>query len=229
MRFVGWACLSAAFLALIGCENNLESVATRSEGGSASANPIENYKDQRMREAMRGLNYESGLVTLTQEAAQISKTGSEADGARLAAAANEVFRANDFPASIAAFTKAVIVAPGRAATYLGLSQALIAKGRSREAEAAVRTSIKLAPRSIDAKIALAKLVDMSGEATTTIAAWNEVLALDPDVAEAHGRIAIATYYQGDTVGALRLVRECERLGGQVPSQFKDLLLTETRP
>ena len=220
-----------AVLALAwGCSGGTGPVTKEGTGGGAS--PVVSYKGKRMREAMRGLSYETGRVTLTAEAGQIAKTGTAQDAARIAAEADRVFQTNDWPAAIALYTKAVIVAPDRAATYLGLAQALRPKGRDAEAEAAVRTAIDLDPKNLEARLSLARVVDSRGESDPTIAAWKAVLALDSRQAEAHGRIAIATYYKGDARGALRAIEECERLGGQVPPQFKDMVRSEvgsTRP
>ncbi len=224
MRHFHWVALAAASAILAGCQSHVETTPM----GTASASPVENYKEQRMREAMRGLDYSTGLVKLNADSAQIARRGTREDAARLAAEAKATFETNDFPAAIAAYTKAVIVDPTRAETYLGLSAALLPKGREKEAEAAIRTAILLAPKSIDARVALARLIDMRGESATTIAAWYEVLALDPKVAEAHGRLAIGLYYKGNQEEAQRHLHECEELGGSVPSQFKDMLLTELR-
>ena len=224
MRLLHWVAFAAASAILAGCQSGVETTPM----GTASASPVENYKDQRMREAMRGLDYSSGRVTLTAEAKQIAQRGTREEAARLAAEAKATFETNDFPAAIAAYTRAVIVDPTWAETYLGLSSALVAKGRENEAEAAIRTAILLAPQAVDARVALARLIDMRGNSSTTIAAWYEVLALSSKVAEPHGRIAIALYYQGNRQEAQHHVRECERLGGNVPVQFKDLLLTELR-
>lgn len=228
MRFKQWTGLLTASVVLGGCGTASIPSETQSVGGAA-ANPIENYKDQRMREAMRGLTYADGRVTLSSEAGQISGRGTLAEAAEQAVLGRQILDTNDFPAAIAALTKAVIIAPQRAESYLDLSQALLAKGRDQEAEAAIRTSIDLAPSNIDAHVALARLVDRSGKSAEAIAAWKDVLVLDETFAEAHGRISIASYYQGDKVAARLHLRECERLGGQVPSQFKDLLITETQP
>lgn len=228
MRFKQWRGLLAASVVLGGCGTASIPTETQS-GGGVAANPIENYKDQRMREAMRGLTYADGRVTLSSEAGQISGRGTHAKAAEQAALGRQVLETNDFPAAIAALTKAVIIAPERAESYLDLSRALLAKGRDREAEAAIRTAIELAPGNIDGHVALARLIDRSGKSAEAIAAWKDVLVLDETYAEAHGRISIASYYLGDK-GAARLhIRECERLGGQVPTQFKDLLITETQP
>jgi Flp pilus assembly protein TadD len=180
-----------------------------------------------MRDAMRGLSYDRGMVTLTAEAGQIAQRGTLEEAARLAAEAEKVFETNDFPAAIAAYTKAVIVAPQRSETYLGLGRALLPKGRTVEAEAAFRTALGLNPKSLETKIEIARLVDSRGESDATIAAWKNVLSQNSNVAEAHGRLAIATYYKGDAVGAWRHISACERLGGSVPAQFKDLVRSES--
>ncbi|MCW5937215.1 MAG: tetratricopeptide repeat protein [Fimbriimonadaceae bacterium] len=224
MNWIRWTAAAAAAAALAGCflRTNLGS----EETGGGGASPIENYKEARMRDALRGLDFSTGKVTLTAEAAKIAPRGSLADGARLAAEADRVFETNDFPAAIEAYKKAVIVAPGRAETYLGLAQALVPKGRSAEAEAAVRTAVSLSPKNLDARLAWARLVDAKGDAEATVAAWSALLAVDGTIAEAHDRLAIATYYRGDAHGALKHIEACERLGGAVPAHFKDLVRSE---
>lgn len=227
MHGIRWIGILVAALMGMACSPGSKTVgrAGLAESGGATS-PIENYKEQRMREAMRGLDYSSGRVTLTAEAAEVARPGTEADGARLAAEAEAIFLTNDFPAAIAAYTKAVITYPRRAQTYLGLASALLPKGRFDEAEAAIRTALELEPRSPEARIALARLIEMRGENAPTIAAWKDVLAVDPRNAEAHARLAIATYYSGDSRGALEHVQACERLGGTLPAQFKDLIMQE---
>ncbi len=226
MRLIQWILVLAASAVVVGCTGG--GFTSSNPAGAGGASPVENYKEARMREALRGLDYSSGLVTLSPEAREIAAEGTLADGARLAAEADAVMQTNDFPAAIAAYTKAVIVAPNRAATYLSLAQALQPKGRSTEAEAAIRTAIRLEPKSLDANLALARLIDTRGDSAATVSAWQAVLALDSKVAEAHGRIAIATYYQGDTAGAAKHIDACEKLGGNVPSQFKDMVVAEAR-
>lgn len=224
MRLLHFAAFVVASSILAGCQSCGEQIAA----ATASASPIENYKDQRMRDAMRGLDYSTGRVTLSLDSAQVARCGTREEATRLAAEAAADYETNDLPAAIAAYTKAVIVDPTRAETYVGLSQALLPKGRGQEAEAALRTAIALDSRFVDARVALARVIDMRGESAPTISAWNEVLTLDSKHSEAHGRIAIAHYYGGNRAAALRHLRECEDLGGSVPSQFKDMLLTELR-
>lgn len=222
MRWINTSCLFAAAMMMVGCASEVVNTPTE----SASANPVENYKDQRMREAMRGLDYSSGRVVLTREAAQIAQRGTTAQAVKLAQEADRLFDKNDFPVTIAAYTKAVIVDPTRAETYLGLSQALLGKGKEAEAQAAIRTALDLDPQNLAAYVLLARVIDRKGESNPTIAAWNDVLAINPKHGEAHARIAIATYYLGDTVGALSHIQTAERNGGEVPAHFKSMVVAE---
>jgi tetratricopeptide (TPR) repeat protein len=230
MTWIRWSGVLAVLALALGCTGGPGPVADDGAGGGAS--PVENYKEQRMRDAMRGLSYDTGRVTLTSESGKVAQRGTAQDAARIAAEADRVFQTNDWPAAIGLYTKAVIVAPDRAATYLGLAQALRPKGRDAEAEAALRTAIDLDPKNLSAHVALARVVDSRGESQATVAAWRQVSALDSRNSEAHARIAVATYYMGDARGAWRAIGECERLGGEVPSQFKDMVRSEvgsTRP
>lgn len=222
MRWIQITSLMAAAVVMVGCANE---VATPSVG-TGPGNPVENYKDQRMREAMRGLDYRSGRVVLSREADQVARRGTPTEGLRLAKDADNLFSSNDFPVVIAAYTKAIIVDPTRAETYLGLSQALLAKGRDAEAMAAIRTAIDLQPSSVLAHVRLAQVIERKGESESTIEAWNQVLALDAKHGEAYARIAIATYYQGDAVGSLRFIETAEKNGGEVPSHFKSMVVAE---
>lgn len=222
MRWIYTSCLFAAAMIMVGCANEVANTPT----GSASANPVENYKDQRMREAMRGLDYSSGRVVLTREAATIASRGTTAEAAKLDREADQLFDKNDFPVTIAAYTKAVIVDPTRAETYLGLSQALLGKGKESEAQAALRTALDLEPNNLQAHVLLARTIDRKGVSEPTIDAWNEVLAIDAKHGEAHARIAIATYYQGDAVGSLRHIESAEKNGGEVPAHFKSMVVAE---
>lgn len=193
--------------------------------GAAGGNPIENYRQELLRRAMRGLRYDSGLVEIdTKEAAQIARRGSVEQAMAEAERAEQALTdRNDSLGAIAGFTKAVIIAPQLARPYEGLGRALITKGKVQEAEAAFRTALTIDPNLVEAHFNLGHVLQMQGRLEEAISAWHEVLKRKPGDGETHSRLAIAYYYLNDYLNAWRHVHAAEASNHAVPPQFRELL------
>lgn len=187
-------------------------------------NPIQQYKQQRMADAMRGLDYETGRVVIDQKiAAEIARPGTVEEAIVEARRGEELLTTNHFEESISAFTRAVIIASDAPEMYKGLAGALVLKGRMKEAEAALRTAIDLDTDYIDARFDLAHLLQLQGRIEEAIDAWYEVLAADADHAHAHYRLALAQYYANHYADSWTHVHRAEDLGLNMPPQFRPLL------
>ena len=64
---------------------------------------------------------------------------------------------------------------------------------------------------------------MQGDFQQAIETWGRVLAVDPNHAKTHERLAIVLYYLHDYQQSWRHVHAAEALGHQVPPQFRPLL------
>ncbi len=114
-------------------------------------------------------------------------------------------------------------APHWAVPYDGLGRALLAKGKDGNALAAFRTAVSLDPAFTGAAFDLATTLARLGRRAEAIVAMERVIDLDPGRAEAHERLALWSYYAGDTEGARRHARAARDLGHEMPPQFSALI------
>lgn len=195
---------------------------------SESAASPGHYRRQLTERAMHGLSYETGRVIVQEDVAQ---TLPERGDASAAADASESgwahLRANDRIAALESFTRAVMIAPGRAETYVGLGTALVWKGKLDEAIAAFRTGLDLDAADVELRAKLADALERRGDLDAAVDAYRDVLALEPDHERSLKRLAIAYYYRNEDVAAWKHVHALEAQGGTVPPQFRSLLAERT--
>lgn len=221
-------------LVLAGCQSGpVETAAVRSPQSSVaqpagSASPIENYKRKVMREAMAGLRYDTGRVEVDlEQAGALGGIGDlEAAYVEYAAGEDDLANYNNFIGAIRHFSNAVMMMPNEATFYLGLGRALAYKGRAESAESAFRTALDLDADWAEAHELLAEHLYSYGKYDEAIAEWQAALAIDGNLGAAQGRLALAYYYQNDYVRAEQHLREADRLGYEMPAQFRPLLAAE---
>jgi len=197
---------------------------------ASPANPIEQYKQKIVREAMEGLRYDSGRVEIDLQHPRNLENIGNLHAARAAYDQGQfdLDNHNNILGAIRNFTDAVIIAPNEPTLYIALGEALSYKGRNKPAEAAFRTALDLNPNMIDAMQDLANLLNSVGRENEAIAEWNAVLKLDPNNAEAHGRLALAYYYQNDYAQSQNHLRRADQLGYDgIPPQFRPLLASHS--
>ena len=209
--------------------NTTGSIASDAHAAGGGGRPVElNYKDERERVALLGLNYgsgESGRVEI--DPSQVAIVG-VAVGQRpeLAQAAFDEgirhYASNARLEAIAAHTKAVLHQPTEARWYEGLGDALRAERLESRAEAAYRTGLDLEP-SAELYIKLAELQWMRADRDGAVQTANEALSLDRQNGRAQANLARWSYFTGDYGAAWHFVHDCERLGVALPSQFRPLL------
>ncbi len=200
------------------------------EEASTAASPPNEYRRRLTREAMRGLLYDSGRVVIDTAVAGQIIDGRNAEHARVEfKRGQELLRHNRSIEMLAAFTKAVLFAPDVAEYYEGLGGALLMKRKFPQAAAAFRTALDLNPDSVSARYGLADALGRQGQRDAAIAMLEELLDRDPQHAEAHARLAIESYYQGETRRAEQHVAAAEASGRAMPPQFLQLLRGEMEP
>ncbi|MBW7904263.1 MAG: tetratricopeptide repeat protein [Phycisphaerae bacterium] len=196
--------------------------------GSASsaqagpANPIENYRQQRMAAAMRGLRYESGRAEIDTSLSDLPAHDA-AEAALSHGRGLDFYSRNMFVEAIGEFTRAVLQDPDAAQPYSDLALALVAKGRMNEALAAYASALDRDPSAVETRMRRAMAFEMADRSHEAIDEWSAVLEHDASNLAAHGRLAILYYYAGRYSEAWAHVHAVEALGGAVPPQFRPLL------
>ncbi|GEM_PF-2106838 len=201
----------------------LAAVTPEQERGEAS--PGNRYEEQRVHEAMRGLEYETGRVRLDADQATLVVPRPDVSLAAVErqTGVQELMQRNDVISAIGAFTRAVIHDPADARSYTELGRALMFEGESKDAEAAFRTALDLDPAFTEAGFQLGALLQMTGRNAEAVDQWLQVVSIDPNHALAHSRLAIELYYASRYEQAWLHVHAAQRLGAVVPPQFLPLL------
>lgn len=222
VTFTALLCLLAA--ACQSARRNVGGVATKARSAEPGLSPIENYKQQQVADALRGLNYDTGLVEIDERVAhEIAPPGTVEEATAESNRGAALLASNRILDAIKAFTRAVIIAPDEPRFYVDLGRGLVKKGLTDEAEAAYRTAIEIAPDSVEARFLLGQVFQLTGRLNAAIDAWYEVLDISPDHADAHHQLAIGQYYANDYAAAWDHVHRAESLGRPLPSQFRPLL------
>lgn len=209
---------------------NVEDVPQTATADASPANPIEQYKQKVLRQAMQGLRYDTGRVRIDPDHPRdIEGIGNiEAARAKYREGELDLANYNNFLGAIRNFSDAVIIRPDEPSFYLGLGQSLDYKGRAKQAEAAYRTALDLDPELVEAHAFLAANLYAAGEFQSAIDEWNLVVGLDPNNGEAHGRLALAYYYQRNYTLSQKHLKEADRLGYDgIPPQFRPLLTSHS--
>lgn len=181
--------------------------------------PLIDLKDAAFRAAIDGLDFETGLVVVTEPLVEQGRdlaVAHRADGL-------EKFQHNRRTGALTSFAMAVRADPEFAAAYVDLGRSLVTKGKSEHALAAFRSALALEPDFVEARYETALTLGRLRRNPQAIDEMVRVVQLDPRHAEAHERLAIWYYYTGDADGAWRHVDAARHLGLEPPGQFIALL------
>ncbi len=181
--------------------------------------PLNDLKEARFRAAIEGLDFESGLVVVTEP---LAGQGRDAALAYRAEGLDRL-QANRRTGALTSFALAVRADAGFADAYVDLGRTLVTKGKTAYALAAFRTALTLEPDSVEARYHAAETLARLGRHDQAIAEMAAVLDLEPQRADAHERLAIWLYYTGDAGGAWQHVDAARDLGREPPGQFIALL------
>lgn len=184
---------------------------------------MEQLKEKEVQEAMRGLDYSSGRVRLAADSGKIAGPGTPEQVRAQLVRAQAAYDGNSWTQSIKEYTKAVIMNPDDPEALYGLAKALITEGEVQRAEAALRTALDRDPRYVDAQIELGWTLQRLDRFEDAMRAFERAAALDRTNGDVHARIAILAYYLHQNDKALRHLQIADRLGGNVPPQFRDHL------
>ena len=193
-------------------------------GNAKAASPIEDYRQARYLDAIRGLTYESGFVELDTNAQEVlgeGHAGEDVDA--LLERGAEQLEHNMVIEALETYTLAALVDPTAASAYEGLGRAFVTKGKTENAIASFRTTLRVDPILTEARYRLGAAYWMQGDFQEAVDTWQEVVDLDSNHARTHERLAIALYYMSDYQGSWQHVHAAEALGYEVPPQFRPLL------
>lgn len=221
------ACFALA-VAIAGCAGGKTTQATAADPG---LNPIENYKQARFRQAIRGLDYSSGRVAVNQrEAREVVPPGSRVNFNAQMEEAEALLLSNAYVESIAAFTKAVIINPKSPDAYVGLAKSLRTKGELTMGLAALRTSLDLRPDHVGTRYLFAEFLWQNNQTRESKAALEEIVRLPASTdadrtlqGEAWRMLASAYWYDGKPRTALEAANKAIENGVDVPPQLLDLI------
>ncbi|MFC1895551.1 tetratricopeptide repeat protein [Thermodesulfobacteriota bacterium] len=126
---------------------------------------------------------------------------------------------------ISLWNHAVTVVPESVMLHINLGLAYSEGGLIEEAEAALRTAQRLDPEltDTDVDLAFAKVYGQKGNFKEAIRYLNRALEREPDNMHAHVLLGVAWFGMEDVEAARRSFEMVRFLGGEVPSQFREVL------
>lgn len=220
-RMVLWTALAAAGAAgLAGCAGQAAHIEAADGAAGPVARSVDDYRKIRFEEAFRGLEIVDGMLAVDRDAARGLQAG---DPAGAMARGDAKLAENDFSGAIGEYRTALLADDTDAGAYAGIGRALLGKKKDDMALAAYRTAVTLDPENTAYRLAYAETINAVGDVDGWARELESLLALDPEHGEAHARLAVARYYQGDKDGARREVALAERFGGSVPSALRGML------
>ncbi|MEM7350479.1 MAG: hypothetical protein AAF657_06710 [Acidobacteriota bacterium] len=194
---------------------------------SALSPGVSEVRRARLDRAMAGLIFAEGRVTVAQPLVQsVDDVVAAQEAVRLG---EELLARGRRVEAVAAFTRAVVAAPSTASPFIGLARALAAKGRVRQARAAVRTALANEPTAVEAHFLWGSLAERLGIRSAAISAYERVLELAPTHGRAHGRLAVLRYLSADPRAAAEHAAAARATGTQVATRLPGLLAGREMP
>lgn len=216
------AIAAAGAAGLAGCSGQGARVET--DAPSMAAGPVvksvDDYRKVRFAAAWRGLSIQDGLIVVDRQAAADLPI---VDPAEAIARGDALMAENTFSGAVGEYRSALLADEASVEALVGLGDALIGKRSDSKALAAYRTAVMLAPERTDLRLKFAETINRTGDLDGWAEELENLLAIDAEHGEAHARLAVARYYQGDKESALKEIVLAERFGGSVPPQLKALL------
>lgn len=212
------AALVAAGIVTGGCTGPEARVA--GETGPVFRSP-DDYRVVRFNEAWRGLRIEQGLIVVDRKAAAGLEAGDP--GEAIARGDRLLRESNGFTGAVGEYRSALLADPTSVEALVGLGEALLGRKDDTRALAAFRTASTLAPEDSEIRLKYAETLNRTGDLEGWASELEALLAADPRHGEAHARLAVARWYQGDAEAARRQAALAERFGGTVPPQLKAML------
>jgi Flp pilus assembly protein TadD len=127
----------------------------------------------------------------------------------------------------ARFTRAALLAPEDPERYVDLGHALHASRLERQAFAAYRTGLDLAPEHAELTFLVADAAWRGGEFEDAMGLFARATQLDREHGGAWGRLARGHFFAGRDDAAWRCVHRAEELGETIPPQLRERLAART--
>lgn len=248
MQFPTLACSVAICAALVGCESDedmtrlvpiqpspelataeaVPDAAADTDAVTPSASPEQTgqaWKRQRVDEAMEGLVYDTGLVTVDESyAASIPHRGDASVSQSLQQQGHTLFfDENRHLEALRSLSDAIIVDPTNVAAYADLGSVLVGRGELDKAQASYQSALAIDETNLDALTGMALVHQMNGDLNASNETWMRVLELDPQHGLAHARLAVGRYFEGEYASAWTHYYAAVDFGGEVPAQLPGML------
>lgn len=218
-----WCAIAAAGAAgLAGCAGQDAHVgggATATAAGPV-ATSVEDYRKIRFANAWRGLAVRDGLIVVDRAAASDLEVGPASEAI---ARGDALMAENTFSGAVGEYRLALLADETSAEAMTKLGDALLGKRADDKALAAFRTAVMLSPEDTSIRLKYAETINRNGDLDGWADELENLLALDSEHGEAHARLAVARYYQGNKSAAAHHAELAERFGGNVPPQLKVML------
>ncbi len=197
-------------------------------GGARPVSQDPDWKDERKRRALLGLSYESGRATpVPDELREVLAGLDAADLPRLIPEGRAALAGNRALDAIALFTRAALLTPEDPERYVDLGQSLHAFKLARQASAAYRTGLELAPDHAELNFRVGDAAWRGGDFEEAVALFERAVRLDPEHSRAWGRLVRAHCFAERDDAAWRAVHRAEELGEPIPPQLRDRLAART--
>ena len=181
-------------------------------------NPAQHYRKQAVNDALRGLDFSTGRVIVTEAIAGSRSVAQQRLDAGLALSAK-----NRKIEALAELAVAVRVTVSGNGSLVALAETLDSLGETERSEAAYRTAIDRDPIDLRGQNGLARLLEASGRRDEAIGEWYRALAIDSDSLAANRGLALASYFAGDLDLSEQFATRVVELGGTLPSAYSGLV------
>jgi Tetratricopeptide repeat len=193
-------------------------------GDGTGLSPVSDFRRLQFDRALEGVEVVDGLI-VAEPAPALSEPAIQT---LMVEVDDLLFRGLRAPA-IARAVAGVRGAPGHAGLLTSLGRTLLTTRRTEVALAAFSTAVSVDPSDADAHFHRGVALHRLGERGQAMAEWREVLALEPDHGEAHGRLAAASWLGSNPIEAHEHLLAAEVLGASVPTQLAAMIATGEAP
>jgi tetratricopeptide (TPR) repeat protein len=194
-------------------------------------NPIENYKEKRFQDAVRGLDFRTGRVRVDAAgAAQVLSAGPVPSFDEQLAEAQRLLEGNAYVESIGAFRTAVLLRPSSREALVGLAKSLRTEGEVAKGIAALRTALDAGARDAETRFLLGEFLWQNDQWREAQQVLLQVTTLTPSseeearfIGEAWRMLASAYWYANDPKAALNAAQRAAEYGVETPPQLLEMI------
>lgn len=195
----------------------------RNRASAVGSSPIEGGRRAAIREALRGLLFDSGRVTIDPSGVDDLPEGENADAETLELQAVACDARGDTVDAVRWRTLAVLVEPSVVRPYERMGAQLKQLQFTVEAAACFRSALNRDDSLIESRYQLGVCEQVLGDFGAARDSWAEVVRQNPSHGEGHVRLAVVLYYLTDYARAWEHVHAAEELEANMPPQLRALL------